>query len=146
MGRESLGPQLNAVHKRAAEQAGRANRLTAENRMLESRLARLAAKASPSEVDSSSRDKDAKTPAVQSRLLHKGRAVLVLDGRVALSLESISPRDRKASIRVQVIGGKEGAAVLGPGSSVGIKVGKEVHYLVVKAVHTSSVVFTLVSK
>ena len=79
-------------------------------------------------------------------MLHKGRAVLVLDGRVTLSLESVSPRERKAAIRVQVIGGKEGTAVLGPGSSVGIKLDGQVHYLVVKAVHTSSVVFTLVSK
>lgn len=143
---ERLRPKLYAARKQAAEQASRANRLAAENRMLESRLTRRLSQVPPPSTGAAVQGKEAQKPVVQSRVLRKGRAVLVLDGRVSLSLESLSPKNRKAAIRVQVLGGKEGTAVLGLGGSVGIKLDGAVHYLVVKAVHSSSVVFSLVSK
>jgi hypothetical protein len=138
---EVLSPRLQQMQRLAAAEASRANRLAAENRQLEERLARLsqAPAGPPSETG-------AKQPGALSGVLHKGRAAIVLEGRVVLTLDSISPQGRQAAIKVQVLGGREGTAVLGPGASVGLKVDGEVFYLVVKAVHTSSVLFALVPK
>jgi len=141
---ERFSPRLQEMQKLAADEASRANRLAAENRQLEERLARLAARALPAAPGGPPADTGARQAEAFSGVLHKGRAAIVLEGRVVLTLDSISPKGRQAVIRVKVLGGREGTAMLGPGASVGIKVGGEVFYLVIKAVHTASVVFSLV--
>lgn len=141
-GREALSPRLSEQQRLTALEASRANRLAAENRALEARLAQL------------ERDKEAlppqppkaKAPRGQSGVLLRGRAVKALGGRLYITLEQVSPKPRRAALKVKVLGKPEGRVVLAPGSSVGIRLDGEIYDLVIKSVQASSASFVLAKR
>ena len=145
LGREVEDPRLAQLGEQLAAQTTRAERLAAQNQSLEQRLARLEAeRVAPAEAPP--KDKPAGEAEVSSHTLTRGRAVVLLGGKLVVSLLEVGGKPRQAAFNVKVLGGQEGTAVLKPGSSVGIKVDGAVYYLVLKAVHTSSVSFSLVAK
>lgn len=138
LGSRARQRQVELARLEAMRQADRAGRLLALNRSLEKRLAacrtartRRAQRTAPAQPGKAGRER---------RTLHRGRAVPVLGGELVLTLEAISTsRPRRARIRVQVRGGRQGVVVLRAGSSVGIRLpGDKGCRLLVKALHASS--------
>lgn len=138
LGRQSQRRQVELARLEAMRQADRAGRLLALNRSLEKRLAACRT--------ARTRRKPRPVPAKpgmtgqELRTLHRGRAVVALGGELVLTLEEISAgRPRRARIRVQVRGGRQGVVVLRAGSSVGIRLpGDRGCRLLVKSLHASS--------
>jgi hypothetical protein len=141
-----LEPQILKWQKRASEEAIRANKLAVLNQQLEARLARQPASPPAAVRPAPPPQPPPNTPRAvgESRVLSMGRAAVVLDGRATVTLLKITRKPHRAALRVRVLGGQEGTVILGPGSSVGVKVQGHVYHLVLKAIHTSSVSFTFI--
>jgi hypothetical protein len=78
--------------------------------------------------------------------LHLGRASVVLDGRVVLTLEKIDTQIKKARVRVKVLGGREGVAIMGPGNDVSFRLDGTLYHLVLKQTKASSASVILIPK
>ena len=137
-----LAPQLEQARLREAEAAGRANRLAALNQSLEERLTRLEAQqaAAPPPLPPGAPG-EADSPA--TRVLHKGEAVVLLNGRLVVALEGFGPERKEAHLKVRAPGGQEGRATLGPGADLGFRLDGQPHRLVLKRILTNSVIFTI---
>jgi Flp pilus assembly protein TadB len=137
--------QLEICRRLAKQESDRAGKLAGLNQALEQRLTQAKAESSrqlekkPAANADQSRDKAAR----RSLTLHKGRAVVFKDGLLILVLEAVDLSPRRAAIKVKVRGGGEKTAVLGPGSSLGIRLPDKVVNLVVKNIHASSAYVTL---
>ncbi len=138
-GSEKYEQQLDSCRRLAKQQTDRANRLTALNRQLENRVARL--HQSQKVSDNKSTKEETQPPAQANKrtmTLHRGRAVIIEDGKLILALEQVSNNPKRVAIKVKNLAGKSQTVVLGAGSSVGIKLGGQVVRLVVKEIHASS--------
>ena len=78
--------------------------------------------------------------------LQLGRASVVLDGRVVLTLEKIDTQIQKARLRVKVLGGREGVAIMGAGNNVSFRLDGTLYHLVLKQTQASSATVILIPK
>jgi hypothetical protein len=69
---------------------------------------------------------------------------VVLDGRVVITLEKIDAPAQKARVRVKVLGGREGVAVMGPGNNVSFHLDGTLYHLVLKETRSSGATVVLV--
>jgi hypothetical protein len=142
LGREDWRGRVDRAIGRVAAEASRANRLEAEHRRLEQRLAkarsRLEACLAGDEGAGPGPAPPAERPEPLGRLLHEGQAAVLLDGRLVITLEAVTADPRRARVRVRVVGGKEGLALLAPGEEVDFVVDGRRLRLVVKRLHSSS--------
>jgi hypothetical protein len=139
LGREDLAGRLGRAQARIAAEASRANRLAAEHRRLEKRLARAQSSLEKCRGGGGEAPAPPEEPSeARSRLLHEGQAAVLMDGKLVITLEAIGDRPRRARIRVRVVDGKEGVARLGPGGEVSFAVEGRRLRLVVKRLHASS--------
>jgi hypothetical protein len=76
--------------------------------------------------------------------LHLGQAMVVLEGRVVITLEKIDSAARKARVRVKVLGGREGVAIMGAGDNVSFRVDGTLYHLVLKQTLRSSATIALI--
>ncbi len=144
LGRDSRAPELAQARKQAADQAQRAGRLLAENRSLERRLADLSQRLEQYRRPGRIPPPPAKKEKTTSRVLTRGKAALELGGRLVITLEDISFKPRRAALKVKVLGGKSGRAVLAVGSEVRFRVDGRVYALILKQIFTSSVSYVIV--
>jgi hypothetical protein len=142
LGREDWRGRVDRAIGRVADEASRANRLEAEHRRLEQRLAkarsRLEACLAGEGGAGQAPPPPGQRPEPLSRLLHEGQAAVLLEGRLVITLEAVTSDPRRARLRVRVVGGKEGRALLAPGEEVGFAVDGRRLRLVVKRLHSSS--------
>lgn len=151
LGRQGPSTQLRRARQEALALARRANRLAADSRSLEDRLARI--QSSLRECRRSRRsapgrsDRRSKSPnRAGGGVLTKGKASLVLGGRATVVLEAVSHKPRRAVLVVKVLGGKAGRAVLAPGSEVRFRVDGRLYGLLVRQIHSSSVSFAIIAR
>ncbi len=76
--------------------------------------------------------------------LYLGQAAVVLDGRVVLTLEKIDSSAQKARVRVKVLGGREGVAIMAPGNNVSFRLDGILYHLVLKQTLDSSAAVALI--
>ncbi len=144
LGRDSQAPELARARKQALDQAQRAGRLLAENRSLEQRLADLDRRLGQCRRQGRVPAPTAKKEKATSRVLMRGKAALELGGRLVITLEDISFKPRRAALKVKVLGGKGGRAILAVGSEVRFRVDGRLYALVLKQIFTSSVSYVIV--
>lgn len=134
--------EMQRWQEKAAHEASRANRLAAEARRMEERLA-LSRRQGEERLRPAEKAEPARPKAVH-KVLHRGQAAVLLGGRVVLTLEKVTASPKRVRVRVKVLDGREGVAVLGPGQNVSFRLGRRLYHLVVKQVHTSSATFAIV--
>lgn len=141
LGWEWREPEVINLRQAVQRQANRSGSLMAQIQSLENRLGKQKAElASSRALEDAGRSLHRPPPAgtaPESRLLHRGKAEMVLDGRVSLSLVEIQGRDQVA-IRVRVMGGKSGLTVLTPGQDKSFVVDGRLWRLLLKSIHASS--------
>lgn len=145
LAQRNLEPQLMEAKSQLAAETSRANRLAAENQRLESRLtqaeAQLASRPGPPprhEPDSAGEGEPA-----ASRVLHRGEAAVLLEGRLVLALDGFSKDRRQAQLTARVLGGQEATASLAPGGDLTIRLEERAYRLVLKKILANSIVYTL---
>jgi len=77
-------------------------------------------------------------------LLRPQRAVAALNGRVVFTLEELDAAVGRARVRVKVLGGKEGVAIMRPGQSVSFRLDASLYRLALENIEGSAAAFTLV--
>ena len=133
-----LEPQLNEARLRLAEETSRANRLEAEGRALEGRLAQAEAA-----LNAKSGLAEAEGGPGQNRLLHRGEAAILLQGRLVVALEGFSADRRQAMLRVKLRGGQEGGVTLTVGAETRLRLEDQHYRLVLKKILANSVVLAI---
>lgn len=130
--------ELQRWRDKAAVAQGRANRLAAQLQDRDKRST-LAPDRFKSQAESATGE-----PRTEETQLQLGRASVVLDGRVVLTLEKIDTPAQKAKVRVKVLGGREGVAIMGPGNNVSFRLGATLYHLVLKQTLSSSATVVLI--
>lgn len=142
---QALGPQLRQTQEQLAAEGSRANRLAAENQRLESRLAQ--AEAALAQRPAPPPWPEAEPPAEPdiggSRVLHRGEAAVLLEGRLVLALEGFAKDRRQAQLTLRVLGGPETRADLAPGAETRVRVQDRGYRLVLKKIVSNSIVYVL---
>jgi hypothetical protein len=132
--------ELQRWQDKAALAQGRANRLAAQLEEKDKHPSQALGRFKDQAESFSSE------PRAEEVQLQLGRAAVVLDGRVVLTLEKIDTPAQKARVRVRVLGGREGVAVMGPGSNVSFRLGGTLFHLVLKQTQSSSATVILIPK
>jgi hypothetical protein len=140
---QRLEPQLEQARRELAEQTTRANRLAAETQSLESRLSQAQARLEAGRPASREEEALAEGEEAAARLVRRGEAALLLDGRLTVQLEALLSGPRRAVLRVKVVGGQEGARVLAPGQDMEIKIDGRTWRLTLRRILASSILFSL---
>jgi len=141
LGREmggAEGARLTQEQAALAEQLGRCN---AVNQSLKTRVAALQrelAECRQSPAVPPETVLKEKPGSSRRKLIRRGQAALFLDGKLVVSLEEVGGSPRRARIRVRVRGGRDGEAVMRPGSEVSFKVEGRLYRLLVKELHAAS--------
>lgn len=161
LARHGLEPQLRQAQEQLAAEGSRANRLAAENLRLESRLIQAEAalsqrpgppppwpEAPPGMRPGPPPPRPEAAPPGEpetggSRLLHRGEAVVLLEGRLVLALEGFAKDRRQARLTVRVLDGQETRADLAPGAETRIHVQDRGYRLVLRKILANSIVYTL---
>ncbi len=147
--RSNLEPQLQEARAQLAQEGSRANRLAAENQRLEARLAQAQAEVEarqdqrPSPPPRPAPELAGEPEAIPSRLLHRGEAAELLEGRVVLVLEGFAGDRRQAQLLLREPGGKEHRLQLGPGGEVTLNLEGRSYRLVLRKILANSIVYSL---
>ena len=151
---------MEELRARASQEAGRANRLEADAHKVEQRLAqaqtqldqcqtraeRLAGQMARQPRPPAPSPAPAPAPEAKTRTVSKGQALMVLDNRVAVTLEKVEGQPRAAHLWIRVLGGREGRAALRAGSSISFRVEGRLYRLVIKQVHATVASFYLLEE
>ncbi len=139
LGRRWERPRLEQARQDALAQADRAGRLAAQMQSLEARLARLQDELAACRSRSAPPPSPPRPGGGGRRLLHRGRAVTFLGGRLVITLEELGGSPRRAVLALRVPGGRRGRAVLREGGSVDLRLDGRPWRLKLLRVHTNSV-------
>lgn len=141
---QGMGSQLRQARKELAQESSRANRLAQENQQTEARLASaLAQLEARGGQGSPPADGSLEGEGVRGRVLHRGETLVVLEGKLSLTLEAILQNPRRALFRIQAMGQPAQEAALAPGQEQRIKMTGQAQRLVLTGIHLSSVSLAL---
>lgn len=137
---QRLGVELRQTRKELAQESSRANRLAQESQQTESRLASaLAQLEARGGQGAPPPDGSLEGEGVRGRVLHRGETLVVLEGKVALTLEAILMNPRRALLRIQVTGQPPAEAALAPGQETRFRLAGHFQRLTLLGIHLSSV-------
>lgn len=140
---QRLEPQLEQSRRELAEQASRANRLAAENQRLETRLSQAQGRLEAGRGPVREEEALLEGEEAAARLVRRGEAAVLLDGRLTVQLEALLSGPRRAVLRVKVAGGLESSKVLAAGQEIEIKVDERHWRLTLRRILASSILFSL---
>lgn len=138
-----FSPQLLEAQKEAADEASRANRLEAENESMERRLLRAQGELDACRAAAGEAAPPADQGGQANRLLRKGEAVLLLSGRLVVTLEGVVRDPDRAVLKFQALDGRAGTKVLQTGQHVTVRVDGRNWRLLLRKVFGNSASFSL---